>query len=314
MLYFVIMVVLALALLIAIPVAAFGPEGNSSGPSYNRSPNLKRIGKVAIGVIVALGLIATGLFSFTKVEARSVGIVTALGQYDGTLGSGVHLTAPWASVESFPTTVQILDLDGATENGGKESVAVAYKGGGDGNVNVTVRWRLDGTDNESAKELWRSYRTFDNVSDQLVKNNVRASVKSIVGKYTPAEARDGNNLRPIESAVKEDLNAQFTNVGVSIDSINVVRVDLGKQAQQAVNRIVEATANEERAQSEYRRAVTDSKTAKLRESEGALTPEALTRYCLEVANAWNVEANGPLPATFNCGMGDKASVLVQSGK
>lgn len=64
------------------------------------------------------------------------------------------------------------------------------------------------------------------------------------------------------------------------------------------------------ARAEQERARIDNETAKLREQSGALSPAANQRFCLDIVNAWDVSKNGPLPATFNCGMGNSAGVLV----
>lgn len=268
-------------------------------------------GFAVAGVVFLILAIFTGFCSATTVGARAVGIQTGFGRYMDTLEPGFQWTAPWSKVEQFPTLVQTLDLDNS--DGSKDgNVSVAYQGGGDGQVNATIRWRIDTKD---AEELWRNYQTFDNVSERLVKNSARDSIKSVVGKYTPSEARDGNNLRNISEAVKADLSQVLAQDGIAIDSVSIVRIDLGEQAQRAVDRIVEANANTERAKSENERARIDAETNKIREAEGVLTPQALQRYCLELTNSWDVAKNGNLPATWSC-FGDKAnaSVLVNGGK
>src|SRR5690606_14567337 len=81
----------------------------------------------------------------------------------------------------------------------------------------------------------------------------------------------------------------------------------------AVDRLFTTQQDIKRAQNEQRRAEIDAETVRIREAEGALSPSANQRYCLEIVNAWDVAQNGPLPATFNCAMsgsGDSPPIIV----
>jgi regulator of protease activity HflC (stomatin/prohibitin superfamily) len=230
--------------------------------------------------------------SVTTVGARSVGIQTAFGKYSNTLSNGLQLTAPWSSVEEFSTQVQYLDLDG------KEAVPVTFKGGGGGEVNATPRWRIDA---EGAENLWKKYRTFENVRDKLVNSSAKDAVRIAVSKYTPNEARSGENLRAVADAVAAQLSADLRDDGIVIDSVSVKGISLDDRSQASLDKIVTANNDIERARAEQQRAKIDAETAAIREKGGSLAPAALQRYCLEVVNNWNVGQNGPLPAGFTCG-------------
>lgn len=244
----------------------------------------------AVIALVILGLV-TLVMSITTVGARSVGIQTAFGKYSSTLTNGLQLTAPWSSVEEFSTQVQYLDLDG------KEAVAVTFSGGGGGDVNATPRWRIDPN---KAENLWKKYRTFDNVRDKLVNSSAKDSVRVVLSKYTPNEARSGENLRKIATEIEADLASTLADDGIQIDSFSVKNIALDKRSQESLDKVVSANNDIERAKAEQERAKIDGETAKIREREGSLKPEALVRYCLEVVNNWSVDKNGPLPAGFTC--------------
>jgi regulator of protease activity HflC (stomatin/prohibitin superfamily) len=248
--------------------------------------------KVAAVVwVVILALVTLGM-SITTVGARSVGIQTAFGKYSNTLSNGLQLTAPWSSVEEFSTQVQYLDLDG------KEAVPVTFKGGGGGEVNATPRWRIDA---EGAENLWKKYRTFENVRDKLVNSSAKDAVRIAVSKYTPNEARSGENLRAVADAVAVQLAADLRDDGIVIDSVSVKGISLDARSQASLDKIVTANNDIERAKAEQLRAKIDADTAAIREKGGSLAPAALQRYCLEVVNNWSVGQNGPLPAGFTCG-------------
>lgn len=285
MFFIVVAIILALVLVGALLVGVSGEPGGYGVAAF----------------VAVVFVVFTLICSATTVGARSVGIQTAFGKYQSTLDSGLHWTSPWSSVEQFSTNIQPLDLDGKGE-----SVSVSYKGGGSGDVNATVRWQIDA---ENAEKLWKKYRTFNNVRDQLVSSSAKDSFRVVLGEYTPTEARAGENLRPITEAVLNDLRNNLRDDGVKIDSISVKRVDLDAATQRSLERIVQANNDVERAKADQERAKIDAATAKLRETQGALSPQALVRLCLDVTNAWDVSKNGPLPATWNC-VGNSAPVLV----
>lgn len=238
------------------------------------------------GSFVLLAVIF-GLFSFTTVDARAVGIQTAFGKYQDTLNSGLHFTAPWSSVEQFSTQIQDLDLE----------VPVSFEGGSSGTAVLTVLWAIDA---EDAEQLWKDWKTFDRVRDRLVAPATRTVTAAEFSKFAPNEARDGGNRVNIQDAVLAALDDSI-GAGVNVRSIQLTDVQLGEKAQAAVDRIVTANADTSRAEEEQNRARIEAETAKIRQE--SQTPEALTRYCLELVNSWDVAKNGNLPATFNCALG-----------
>lgn len=292
MLYFILATILVLIIV-----------GCLGGSFLAVDPEAKTGSRVAAGVFGLIFVILTAAFSATTVGARSVGVVTSFGKYQSTLDNGFHWTAPWAGVEQFSTQVQYLDLDGQGD-----SVPVTFNGGGGGAVNATVRWRIDAA---GAEALWKKYRTFDNVRDQLVNSAAKDSFRVVVAKYTPNEARSGENLRPIATATQVDLAKTLLDDGVTIDSVSIKGISLDKASQESLDKIVIANNNVERANAEQLRAKIDAKTAEIRKAGGSLTGAALIRYCLEVTNGWDQARNGPLPAGWNC---FSPSTLVSAGK
>lgn len=262
--------------------------------------------RVAVGIGVFIMLALTAAFAATTVSPRAVGIQTAFGKYQSTLPAGFHWTAPWSGVEEFPTQVQFLELNGSSDKG-KGGVDVNYKGGGKGTVDATVRWRID---ENNAEDLWRKYRDFDKVRDQLVISSARDSIRVAVGAYAPNEARAGENLRVITSAVLADLSKTLADDGIRIDSISTTGVFLDDNTQKSIEKVIAAQNDVERAKADQARAKIDAETAKIREQSGSLSAGALQRYCLEVTNSWNDDNNGQLPATWSCLGGPTAPVIV----
>lgn len=279
-----------------------------------KEPARDQLGKgsfqIAAAVFLFLFLGVTAAFAATTVSPRAVGIQTSFGKYQGTLSAGFHWTAPWSGVEEFPTQVQFLELNSSKSEDSKGGVDVNYKGGGKGSVDATVRWRID---EKNAEALWRKYRDFDKVRDQLVISSARDSVRVAVGGYTPNDARAGENLRTITAAVQADLGKTLTDDGIRIDSVSTTGVFLDDNTQKSIEKVIAAQNDVERAKADKARAIIDNETAKLREQAGSLSAGAMQRYCLDVTNSWDQGKNGPLPATWNC-LGGQGNSSVVVGK
>lgn len=286
---------------------------------------------VGLGGLVATVLIfglVTVVFSATTVDARSVGIATAFGRYQGTLKPGLQFTAPWVSVEEFTTRLQDTDLN--DKDGSKNSVYVSFSapkavdakgnlvanqtdqaGGGNGNISAVVRWQIsDDQSNAGAKRLWEKYKTFDDVSNRLVLSESQEAVADIANDYTAGIASVNQTL--IGDKVQENLAQRLRPYGIIVDSVSVKGVDLDGPTKASLQRIVDNINKTQAAIEEQKRAKVDNETAKLRQQTGALSKQANERYCLDIVNQWDVSKNGALPATFNCGLGATAGTLVQA--
>ena len=252
----------------------------------------------AVGLIVAFIIVTLG-FSFTTVDARSVGIQTGFGRYYDTLDNGFHFKAPWTGVEEFTTRLQNADLEG------DEGVAVTFKGGGSGTVNATFRWSIsDDQGDGGAKALWEKYKDFDTVRDTLVYREGKDAVLNVANDYTPNDARTKQD--EIGQQIKERMEKRLKPYGVVVDSVSVLSMPLDERTQASLDKIVSSQNDVERAKADKERAKIDNETAKLREQSGALSDGALRRLCLDVVNNWDVNKNGQLPATFDCGMSGEA--------
>lgn len=265
----------------------------------------------AVGAGVLL-LAVTAANSFVTLDHREVGIQTALGRYVSTMNTGgVHYKSPWSSVEKFDQTIQTVDLGDVSvsfsDGGGVEGVEEI--GGGKGLIDATVRWQMS-RDEQGAKLLWERYRTFESVSVSLVERTARDAVINVSNSYPAATAIISQ--RTIADQVKEEIEEALDPYGVVVDSVSIPAIDLDQSTQAAVDRLFTTQQDIKRAQNEQKRAEIDAETVRIREQEGALSPAANQRFCLDIVNSWNVAENGPLPATFNCAMtgGGQPSIIL----
>jgi hypothetical protein len=272
-------------------------------------------GFFAAGAALTVALILTVLMAATTVGARSIGVQTEFGKYKSTLNSGFHWTSPFSQTEEFPTTLQPTTVDkvkvvfSAPQDESDKSKAVA--GGGTGTVGATARWSIsDDQDNLGAKALWQRYTTFDRVVSELVTPSLTSELSDAANDYPAGEA--SQKQTEIGKAVTDRLAVKLRPYGIIVDSVTVQPIALDKATQASLQRIVDNINKLEAAKIEQQRAIVDNETAKKRAESGALSTANMQRYCLDVVNAWDVEKNGPLPATFNCGLGGGAGLLLQS--
>lgn len=312
--FIVIAIILGLVLVVGILMAVFSTA--------------RGIGALVASVAAVLLLLMTIFSSASVVDARAVGINTAFGRYSGTLDSGLHWTAPWSSVEQFSTTLQSGDLN--DKDGSKNSVYVAFSapkatdkdgkpiagqtdvaGGGNGNISAVVYWQISQNQGAGgAKALWEKYRTFDKVRDDLVIPRSAQIIGDVANDYTAGVASVNQTL--IADSVKTRLASELSRYGIVVDSVSIKGVDLDPATRASLQRIVDNINKTTAATEEQKRAVIDNQTAKLRAESGALNAAASQRYCLDIVNSWDVSKNGPLPATFNCGLGNSSGVIVNS--
>lgn len=294
MLYLVFAAIIVVALVIGVIMAVLG----SKEPGYDDVPT-RKIGKlVAIGSVVAF-IIVTIASSFHTTPARSTDIAQSFGKYVGTYQSGPRFTSPLITTESFSTQIQTLYLDGGDDNEDNvvhtNRVNVTYKGGGQGSIATTISWKIS---DREAKTLWERYRSFERVQRELVKAASESAIRDAANDYPAAEAQanDQNMATKAKSAISEE----FKKYGVEVDNVRVTNVGLDEATQASIQKVVVAQQDLARAELERQKALTEAKTAKIREDSGILTPQANQRFCLDVTNAWDQSKNGQLPAGWNC--------------
>lgn len=271
-----------------------------------------------VRVILTLGLTAALfmgnwlMFSYNRIDHREVAVVTSLGAYQKTIDEGgVHWLKPWAKTEGFTLTKQtphMADIS-VSFTDGSDDPATQEIGGGKGMIDITVPWSVSKNQEQGgAKALWESYRTFDEVSSVLVDREARAATIDIANDYPAGTAIIRQD--EIADKVEKRLNERLEKYGILVEGVSVTAIDLDEGTQQAVNRIFTTKQDVERAKEEQRRAEIDAETVRIREAEGALSPAANQRFCLDVVNNWDVAKNGSLPATFDCALGGASNEVI----
>lgn len=312
--YFVVAILLVLTMLCSVGAAL-----------VSRSTSTRTAGfAVGLGSFLLL-IIVTLISSATIVDARSVAIQTSFGQYTATLRPGLNWTAPWSQAESFSTLLQATDLNDFDDDKGDAVVvsfsaprdeenpaAKALAGGGNGTISAIVNWQIsDQSGEDGAKALWAKYRTFDAVSTQLVKTKAQDTISDVANDLPANEATV--NQTAIGEKVKQRLGDLLKPYGIVVQDVSIRRIVLDPASAASLQKIIDAINKTAAAREEAKAAAIQNQILTDRQKAGALEQKANDRYCLDIVNSWDVAKNGPLPATFNCGLGSSgAGVLVQT--
>lgn len=308
MFFVILAVVIGLILLIAL--AAF---------FFTKSPEA---GFVAGTAFVLLALV-TIIFGSNIIPARTVAIQTTFGTNPTALGSGYHFLAPWSETERFETLLQPLDLndkDGSTGNAvnvtfsapkNKDAKPDAQDeaGGGKGKISAVINWRImEGKNTQGAVNLWNVYKTFDRVRDELVRAKAQTVVMDVAQDYTAGVASVNNAI--IASGVKDRLGTVLSPFGIEVVDVSVYGVDLDSATQASLQKIVDNINRTRAYEEELKGAQVQSRILEEQKRSGQLSEESQQRFCLNIVNSWNVKENGPLPATFNCGLGGNVTPVL----
>lgn len=255
---------------------------------------------------LVFGLVLLVFNSLTHVGSNEVGIVNNFGSYQGTVGSGVHWVAPWSSTEKFSTRLQTKKIDNSGITLKSEQTGVA---GSPGEIDFNIRYQIDGT--EHAEKMWRKFKTFERVTDELVVPEAKSSARQVMGFYTPADATAGKNVRPIGAAIAADLNKALSSYGIKIDSVTVRSVALPKEVRERLAAIQKSAADAQRADVDAKsrlnvakqdKATAEQQAAADKARRATATRETIAQDCLKVVqetkvpldcDLWN--ENGTVP-------------------
>lgn len=238
-------------------------------------------GAALAGIATAVALVGSCL---THVGSNEVGVVHNFGSFQSTEGPGVHWVAPWSQTESFTTRLQshkVKDHDVVLKPE-REGAS-----GAPASVWYTIRYHVNGT--ERAEYMWRKYRSFERVTNDLVVPESKTTANEVLGQYTPATSQAGSNRRIIGTKIKVALGKVLEDDGIKVDSVSVTTVALPKEVRDRLSGVQKAAADAQRAaveaQARLDTATKDKETAaqqaaadKLR--KGQATRETLLDKCL----------------------------------
>lgn len=310
------LIVGVIGLLIAL-IGLVKPAPDPDDQRYRRNDdNIPRGVLIGAGIAAVLvALVAITIDSFTIVPTRSVGVQVAFGKpATEPLKNGLHWVAPWSSVEKFDASVQTLNLTAAKDDAG-DSVTVRLGNQTTAKVDVSVQWNID--PDGDVVELYKRYRSFDNVENNLVKRQLQHALNIAFADYDPLRAINGTNDAPTQSVddlaakTKADLQ-KAVGTGIQIGTLTIPIIHFDGATEDRLRQYQQALADTRIAQQQKQtsQARADSNGI-LAASASIKDPGVQYQNCLDLVRDLAVKGQlKDLPATFNCGGSGQSPVIV----
>jgi regulator of protease activity HflC (stomatin/prohibitin superfamily) len=230
--------------------------------------------RVIGGGIVVIALIITAFASTTIVAPRTVGVTVALGKPVGVIGNGLHLKAPWQSVEK---------LDGSVQNdvySGDRSIGVRMANNGKATVDASIQWQLKTDD---AMDVFLDYKTFEGIQSNLVDRNFRAALNDVMATYDPLDytdpAKGGQGLDELSKQVAAKMQEKV-GTQIEIRSVTLPIINFDEATQSRINELQSETAKTRVAEQKKETSTAEAKANEILEK--SITDETLVSKCLDI--------------------------------
>lgn len=199
--------------------------------------NLQSGFRVFTWPIIGLWLLASVFMSISVVEAGQLGLVKTFKEYTGTMSPGLHLKAPWQSVEKV--------------NGRVQKATVNLTGGGKGSAvsretqpvyaKLVVNYRID---------LDQSMQLYTDVGpdyyNTIIEPVVQQSFKAITVKYSTVDIAP--KREEIRKAARELIDEQLAKHGINVDDLLIKDLNFSKDFVNAIEDKQVATEEAKAAQ------------------------------------------------------------------
>jgi regulator of protease activity HflC (stomatin/prohibitin superfamily) len=267
------------------------------------SRGLAWLAKMGTFILIAFSVVLTGFSSMTIVPTKNVGIVTTFGNPTDTLDNGFHWKAPWENVT---------ELDGTIQTDSHTETQVRLANQGVAFVDNSVRWRIV---EEEADDLFKDYRSFENIRDSLVTRELAAALNTVFEDYDPLATNEAGEL-----AVPglEDLSSELTTtlqdkVGGKIEVLSVIitKVKLDDQTQSRLNALQTEIANTRIAEQSALTAEAEALANEILSDSVSEDPNVLVSKCLDLLNEM-ISSNMAVPPAFSCWPGSQSALVLPS--
>lgn len=251
---------------------------------------VRRGAQIAVAAGAILALVAGFFSTFTTVAANSVGIVTAFGHPVGTVTSGAHLLAPWDSVDTYSTRIQVTQRLAGPQGDTPDAdcVQVNLKGGAAACADMTIRYVINPSD---AVALWQRYGSFDTVRDSFLRSATDNAAKIVYGQYAPQDAISGDALPAITTAMTGELTHQLDGSGLTLVAVAPGQLHLDPSVQSRINDILNAQTGTTVAQENLAKNQAEAQANNA--LTGSLSEQILIQQCIQAAQTIK-------PDYFNC--------------
>lgn len=275
-------------------VRSGGRYGTSEEQEFERP--IRWVGAIVLSVAAAI------LFfnSFTIVGAKNVAVEYAFGKSKATLTSGWNWVAPWSDVESFDASLQPLKLSGGKDDNGDPIVVQMNGRTITAQVEVSLEWQLD--DSVDITPLWKDYRTFDKITENVVRRRLSGALNTLFDTYNPLAAIKGEGgvkLSDLEEQARIKVQGVMPK-GILIRSLYLPKFIYPDNVQAQLNSYVASVNETEIAKQQEQTALARKRANEALADGGQISQAVLYQNCLDLVERL-VKDGKALPAAFSCG-------------
>lgn len=247
----------------------------------------KKIGAIALSIILAL-LCAVGASAFLeRVKAGNVGVVYSVkGVEERTLAQGWHLVSPFKHVKQFPISQQqIVFSDDPADYNEKEHAdwhIDAPANGGMVGVNLTVNYNFMP---DRVVELYKRFNGMDGeaIVESRVQNSIIAYVKEVTPRFTVMDIYSDKKSE-VNQSITEYLNEKLSSeYGISVSGALVIDVELDATLQEKIKAKEQAKQDAEIAELNRQTALAQAETDKAMALAKAETDKVVAQSKADVA-------------------------------
>src|SRR5258708_11607725 len=184
--------------------------------------------KVIIGgeLVFLILIFVIAFFPIVVIGAGQRGVVfnNFSGVENRILGEGVHSRIPFVeSVIQMPVRTQATTFQEVGNNsaGTQDSQRV--------DVDVVINWRLNPA---KVNQIYQQVGNIEAISDNILTNNVRDSVKASVSKYVALDVQ--RNRDNVAAKALELLQGKMKKYNVIVDNLSITNINFSDQFNQAI--------------------------------------------------------------------------------
>jgi membrane protease subunit HflK len=190
-----------------------GGGGRGGFPGLPRRPDGRSWGPLIAGGVIAVWLLVS---STHQLGSTQEGIVTTLGKYSHTIGSGVSLTLPWPIQDVDIEEVTKINRFNIPEQEGEKLMLTSDQNLV--NLSYLVRWNI--------KNL-KDYKFQLDNPDATVREVAEAAMRASVAELPLSDVMGGTGRGQIEQSVRQRMQALLDayRSGVIIQGVDLKKVD-----------------------------------------------------------------------------------------
>lgn len=306
---FIISVLLLLAgagVLIGAVLSTRKAKAKAGDDRYSHDDDSSTGRKVSFGVAVGL-LVLSGLFLlFSMLYRQDVGEAVVITTPGGEIAAvdtdaGFGIKAPWNGVVVYDTRNQVITFTGDGQGEGVSGPAIVgqTKDGTAATVDLTVRYSINPA---SVGEIYREYRTQDNLVTRALFNDVRSVVRDETIAFPTTTMRQERGQLSLD--IQNSLDTRWENLGVFVDSVDLRNIgypveieDSLKQVQTALNNVERAKAELETSRVEAEKIKTEAQAQS--DADQIIRCGATTTTVKEMVNGKEITAIKVIPVPSN---------------